>query len=261
MSALIFPFGTDQQPTLAEVGGKAQSLIATTKAGLPVPDGLALSVAFFAPWTEAIKATPEWQSLLDAPTKEACDRIKALAAKLTLTDAQTETLTAHLDAMGTEGPFAVRSSSPEEDLAGSSFAGMYETFLGTPRDQLEDVIANAYASMFDIRVMSYKVRQGIALEGTAISVIVQRQIASDVSGVGLFAQPDEQLLRRGGDRRQFRTWRSDRVGHRDAGSLCRGQGVDEDHRQADFRKGDSASSECRRRHRHSARLPIRKRRL
>ncbi|WP_342071160.1 PEP/pyruvate-binding domain-containing protein [Yoonia algicola] len=189
MSALIYSFDTDQRPTLAEVGGKALSLIATTKAGLPVPDGLALSVAFFAPWTEAIKVTPEWQALLDAPTKEACDRVKALAAQMTLTDAQTEALIGHLDLFASGGTFAVRSSSPEEDLAGASFAGMYETFLGTTRDQIEDVVAKAYASMFDIHVMSYKVRQGIALEGTAISVIVQRQIASDVSGVGFSLNP------------------------------------------------------------------------
>jgi pyruvate,water dikinase len=181
---LIYAFDTDVQPTLAEVGGKALSLIATTKAGLPVPDGLALSVAFFAPWTEQIKATPEWAALLADPTKGACDRVKALAEKMVLTDTQSDALIAHLDLLASDGTFAVRSSSPEEDLAGSSFAGMYETFLGTTRDTLEDVIACAYASMFDIRVMSYKVRQGIALEGTAISVIVQRQIASDVSGVG-----------------------------------------------------------------------------
>lgn len=189
MSELIYRFDGDLEPTLAEVGGKALSLIATTRAGLPVPGGLALSVAFFAPWTEAIKATREWADLLASNDKEACDRVKAIAAQMTLAKDQGAALDKALAALGGDAVFAVRSSSPEEDLAGSSFAGMYETFLGTTRDRLPGVVALAYASMFDIRVMSYKVRQGIALEGTAISVIVQRQVASDVSGVGFSLNP------------------------------------------------------------------------
>ena len=189
MTTMIYNFDTTDRPALAEVGGKAQSLIATSKAGLPVPGGIALCVAFFAPWTETFKATPEWTALLADPTKETCDRVKALASQMPLTQDQRATLDRHLEALGDDAIFAVRSSSPEEDLAGSSFAGMYETFLGTTRDRLESVIAQAYASMFDIRVMSYKTRQGIALEGAAISVIVQRQIASDVSGVGFSLNP------------------------------------------------------------------------
>ena len=189
MSTLIYSFDTTGQPTLAEVGGKALSLIATTGAGLPVPGGLALSLAFFAPWTDAIKSTPEWAALLADPDKDNCDAVKARAGALVLNDDQRTALDRHLAGLGGDGVFAVRSSSPEEDLAGSSFAGMYETFLGTTRDRLEEVIAKAYASMFDVRVMSYKGRQGIALEGTAISVIVQRQIASDVSGIGFSLNP------------------------------------------------------------------------
>ena len=189
MTALIYSFDTTGLPALAEVGGKAQSLIATTKAGLPVPAGLALTVAFFEPWTEAIKATPEWAAVLANPTKETCDRVKALAALMTLTQDQDAALDRELRTLGDDAVFAVRSSSPEEDLSGTSFAGMYETFLGTSRDRLASVIAQAYASIFDIRVMSYKAQHGIALQGTAISVIVQHQIASDVSGVGFSLNP------------------------------------------------------------------------
>ena len=47
MTKKIYPFNTKENPLLTEVGGKALSLISTTKVGLPVPEGLALSVAFF----------------------------------------------------------------------------------------------------------------------------------------------------------------------------------------------------------------------
>jgi len=43
--------------------------------------------------------------------------------------------------------------------------------------------------MFDVRVMAYKAQNGMPLEGSRISVIVQRQIASDVSGVGFSLNP------------------------------------------------------------------------
>lgn len=189
MSDAIYLFSTPQDPTLAEVGGKAQSLIRSTQAGLPVPGGMALSVAFFAEWTARIKATPEWAAVLDDPTKANCDAVKALARGLDFTDTMRADFDSHLKQLGADGVFAVRSSSPEEDLAGTSFAGMYETFLGTTAAQLERTIAKAYSSMFDIRVVEYKAKHGIALEGAAISVIVQQQIASDVSGIGFSLNP------------------------------------------------------------------------
>ncbi len=43
--------------------------------------------------------------------------------------------------------------------------------------------------MLDIRVMCSKIRQSIALDAKAISMIIQRQIASDVSGVGFSLNP------------------------------------------------------------------------
>lgn len=43
--------------------------------------------------------------------------------------------------------------------------------------------------MFDFRVMQYKEKNNIDLQGTCISVIVQKQIDSDVSGVGFSINP------------------------------------------------------------------------
>ncbi len=72
MTQNIYPFSTQHHPKLAEVGGKPQSLIRSTQAGLQVPGGLALSVAFFKPWTEHVKSTDEWKALLANPVKANC---------------------------------------------------------------------------------------------------------------------------------------------------------------------------------------------
>ena len=43
----VYPFTTDETPELAQVGGKAMSLILMTQQELPVPPGFVLTVAFF----------------------------------------------------------------------------------------------------------------------------------------------------------------------------------------------------------------------
>ncbi len=189
MASTLFSFSSRQLPQQSEVGGKALSLIRSTLAGLPVPRGLALSVAFFQPWTESIKSGRDWRALMENPSREHCDALKAMARQFTFTEEQRYQFNAAMIELEGVSVFAVRSSSPEEDLEGSSFAGMYETFLGTTRDQLEGTIAKAYASMLDFRVMEYKTQNGLELEGTCISVVVQQQVASDVSGVGFSLNP------------------------------------------------------------------------
>ena len=51
---------------------------------------------------------------------------------------------------------AVRSSSPEEDLATASWAGMYATHLGVGLEDLEDAVRSCFASCFDARVVAYR---------------------------------------------------------------------------------------------------------
>ncbi len=59
-----------------------------------------------------------------------------------------------------EARFAVRSSSPEDDLESASFAGGFETRLGVPLDGLKDAIRHCAASSLDVRVLVYKKEHG-----------------------------------------------------------------------------------------------------
>ncbi len=85
--------------------------------------------------------------------------------------------------------FAVRSSSPEEDLEGTSFAGGYETSLGVTRKTLEQAILHSFVSVFDERIVKYKMQHGMKTDRPRIAVIVQQQIASEVSGVAFSLNP------------------------------------------------------------------------
>ncbi|MBN1449640.1 MAG: hypothetical protein JW963_01380, partial [Anaerolineales bacterium] len=84
---------------------------------------------------------------------------------------------------------AVRSSSPEEDLEGASFAGGYETHLGVTVRHLEDAIRRSFASVFDARVYLYKKEHGFQVEEPRIAVVIQEQIASEVAGVAFSLNP------------------------------------------------------------------------
>jgi hypothetical protein len=185
---MIFPFNYNKELKLAEVGGKAKALIQTTNADMPVPEGIVLSVSFFHEWLQDIKASEVWKVMLQDISKDHCDKVKTLAEEKRFTRTQKQIFEEKLMALNGQ-VFAVRSSSPEEDLEGSSFAGMYETYLGVTMDQLELVIAKAFSSCFDYRVMEYKNKNHIDLGDTSIAIIVQRQIASDVSGVGFSLNP------------------------------------------------------------------------
>ena len=55
---------TQGVPLLAEVGGKAASLIRLGQAGFKVPGGVVLTTAFFAPWIQQIEISEAWQSVI-----------------------------------------------------------------------------------------------------------------------------------------------------------------------------------------------------
>lgn len=185
---MIYNFNIDIIPKISEVGGKAKALIETTKAGFPVPEGIALSVDFFAPWLLEIKRSDEWIEMLKNTNKENCDLLVIKAANMSFDEKQRKAFELELEKL-TGSLFAVRSSSPEEDLQNTSFAGMYETFLGVERNRLERVVSKTFASGFAYRVMSYKEQNRLSLESSSIAVIVQKQIASDISGVGFSLNP------------------------------------------------------------------------
>jgi len=189
-SVYIFP-GSDEAE-LSEVGGKGLSLMIGSKSALPVPPGFILSVAFFAPWFTKLRRTPAWKAFANANDKlleKSCEHLKKSAAKLSFTKEQQYELSTSLKQFDQKMLFAVRSSSPEEDLEGSSFAGGYETILGVTMKNIESAVRKAFISCLDYRVAVYKRENGFSMKDPKIAVIVQKQVASDVAGVGFSLNP------------------------------------------------------------------------
>ncbi|BCW47103.1 PEP/pyruvate-binding domain-containing protein [Arthrobacter sp. StoSoilB5] len=91
------------------------------------------------------------------------------------------------------GPYAVRSSSTAEDLAGASYAGLYETLLNVELNDLEHSVRHCLASSGEQRVAAYEAARGAAVRGDAASptmaVLVQQMVQPQAAGVAFTANP------------------------------------------------------------------------
>ena len=190
MSGLVRSLTDGEAADVGTVGGKAASLMALAGAGFPVPGGAVLTTAFFEPWFAELRETTAWQALVDAdpadwPTVGAA--VKAAARTLLPSPAQERAL--RVAAGEAPGLLAVRSSSPEEDQAGASFAGAYETVLGVRADGLLDAVRTCFASSLDPRILVYKREHGFDPLDPRIAVVVQHQLDSTCAGVGFSLDP------------------------------------------------------------------------
>jgi EmrB/QacA subfamily drug resistance transporter len=131
-------------------GGKAAALARAIAAGLPAPDGFALS----------------W---------EAVARVMANDA------AATDEILSAFRRFG--GPVAARSSAIGEDSLDASFAGQHVSILNVVSEEmLLEAVRTIHASAHAESAMAYRRRLGLNGE-PRIAVVVQRMIDSDVAGV------------------------------------------------------------------------------
>ncbi len=178
-------------PELNEIGGKAQSLIKLTQGGFNVPSGSVLSVDFFKDWLKQLVNVDSFVELTQDPNsyKELASKLKEKAQALEFTKEQINIIQSILSKYGINDMYAVRSSSPEEDLTGASFAGGYETVLGVTMDTIYPSVKDAFISCLDERVFFYKHQNDFDTSILRIAVVIQKQINSEVSGVGFSLNP------------------------------------------------------------------------
>ncbi len=192
---LSYPLDDADDAVSGDVGGKAISLIKLTSAGFPVPRGTVLCSDFFAPWLADITSSESWRQLLDrlnvdnAQALQKLDSaIAAQAGQLEYDDTRINIIRA-LEIEFAGKKLAVRSSSPEEDLEGASFAGLYETSLNVSPESLESAVRQCFMSCLNSRVLVYKQQMGLQDLTPRIAVVIQEQCDSEVSGVAFSLNP------------------------------------------------------------------------
>lgn len=155
--------GTDLDPTA--YGGKAAHLSAAARAGLPVPDGLALS----------------WPEVESIATGERVGAPQLPSAVDVLSDVLGDDLARHA--------VAVRSSAVGEDSREASFAGQHLTVLNvTGPKAIHGAIRRVWQSGREGSALAYRRRLGLD-DDPRIGVVVQRLVMADVAGVLFTCDP------------------------------------------------------------------------
>lgn len=143
-----------------QVGNKAHTLFRLADTGIQVPATVALSADFLAKLSKEspgeIPWLPEW-------TEEVFTRLGS-------------------------NRIAVRSSGVDEDGAGQSFAGQFESVLDVTRETFTQALATVWKSANAERVQSYRQQHGIR-SNHGFAIILQEMVPASVAGVAFSVDP------------------------------------------------------------------------
>jgi pyruvate, water dikinase len=178
----------------AVAGGKGANLGRMRAEGVPVPPGFVVTAEAFRDSLTKRGVIHEVRDLIsslelgaDAPAvAETAQTIVRSAPPWE--DLAAEIMAAY-DSLGDDVFVAVRSSACAEDSEAASFAGQQETFLNVSGSKrvLESLV-ECWASFFSERALFYRQKKG-SLADLGMAVVVQRQIASEKSGVMFTIDP------------------------------------------------------------------------
>ncbi|MFO7460261.1 MAG: PEP/pyruvate-binding domain-containing protein [Desulfatiglandales bacterium] len=86
----------------------------------------------------------------------------------------------------------VRSSAPGEDSSNASFAGIHESYVNvTGTENILEHVQKVWASLWSDAALLYRQELGLAVETSAMAVIVQEIIDGDRSGVVFSMSPND----------------------------------------------------------------------
>jgi pyruvate,water dikinase len=189
--------GLDDRP---QVGGKGGSLGELQRAGIAVPPGFVLKTGAFERFIEALERKAPVRARVEALTGEDLSAVTACCTELRARveaeslppDVLEEISSAHAALCGGEGetPVAVRSSATTEDAIDASFAGLQDTYLWvTNLDQTLQRVRSCWASLYSTESVTYRRKRGLAEEGVAMAVVVQKMVDARTAGVMFTRSP------------------------------------------------------------------------
>ncbi|MEE4534932.1 phosphoenolpyruvate synthase [Bacillus velezensis] len=198
MSSLVLGIHEIEKTQPLLVGGKGLHLGELSKIqGIQVPEGFCVTTAGY---QKAIEQNETLQALLDQLTMlkvENRNQIGEVSKKIRQTIMEAEipsdvvkAVACQLSRFGEEHAYAVRSSATAEDLPHASFAGQQDTYLNiTGVDAILQHISKCWASLFTDRAVIYRMQNGFDHSQVYLSVIIQRMVFPQASGILFTADP------------------------------------------------------------------------
>ncbi|WP_145321667.1 phosphoenolpyruvate synthase [Paenibacillus xylanexedens] len=198
MSSLVLNIQEIKKTQHWLVGGKGLNLGELSKAGgIQVPEGFCITTVGY---QKTIELNETYQALLDRLRMlkvEDRDQIGEISGKIRkiILDSEipsdvVEAVSRSLSQFGDEHAYAVRSSATAEDLPHASFAGQQDTFLNIiGKDAILQHISKCWASLFTDRAVTYRIQNEFDHSQVYLSVIIQRMIFPQASGIMFTADP------------------------------------------------------------------------
>ncbi|MDP2951037.1 MAG: PEP/pyruvate-binding domain-containing protein, partial [bacterium] len=197
---------------VAVAGGKGASLAEMFNNNFPVPPAFVVTAQAFGKFIEKIE--PEINEIIKKTDventmqlNENSKKIRELIEMQELPRDMEEQIVESYETLGVEknrvekDPMkilekseqvfvAIRSSATTEDLADASFAGQQETFLNIKSSKkLLESIKKCFSSLYTPRAIYYRERKGFGNVKALLSVVIQKMINSEKSGVMFTKNP------------------------------------------------------------------------
>lgn len=203
----IRKFNEVNKDDIGLVGGKGANLGEMTQMGLDVPPGFCVTSTaynYFIEYTNLDETVKVLLERLDVDNPDSLTQVsEKLQAKLNESkipeDLEAEIRAAYHefsnDVNLANPQVAVRSSATAEDLPDASFAGQQDTYLHIAgEEELLKHIRMCWASLWTARAIYYREKQKFDHFDVALSVVVQKMVNSEKSGVMFTANPISQNM-------------------------------------------------------------------
>jgi rifampicin phosphotransferase len=198
MNSYVLSFQEINKTMTSMVGGKGANLGELSNVeGILVPDGFCVT-------TEAYKRitgnNQELIGLLDELSHLRVEdrekvivvskKIRMVIERISISKYIADEIEIFLTKFGEKDAYAVRSSATAEDLPTASFAGQQETYLNIMgKDEILKHISKCWASLFTERAVTYRLQNGFDHCKVQLSVVVQKMVFPEVSGILFTADP------------------------------------------------------------------------
>ena len=198
MNSYVLSFQKIGKTQLSMVGGKGANLGELSKVeGILVPEGFCVT-------TEAYKMitgnNEELNGLLDELSHlrvedrekvgEVSKKVRMVIERIAISKDIAEEIMGYLTKFGEKNAYAVRSSATAEDLPTASFAGQQDTYLNIiGKEAILKHISKCWASLFTERAVTYRLQNGFDHRKVHLSVVVQKMVFPQVSGILFTADP------------------------------------------------------------------------
>lgn len=176
-------------------GGKGASLGEMTNAKIPVPPGFVVLADSFEKFIKLTKIDVKIDAIIKKVNHKKIESVERASKQIQelILNADTpkeisKEITSEFKKLKTKY-VAIRSSATSEDSADAAWAGQLDSFLNTTENSILENVKKCWASLFTPRAIFYRFEKGLQKTKISVAVVVQKMVASEVSGIAFSVHP------------------------------------------------------------------------